>query len=85
MSKRKVRIRRARAHLALLPEDERRAHLAALDDEAEEDELTRHILLPSNTERLDDERKEGSKWNKPLFTPPKSSNYLINGKSKYFS
>ena len=78
VSKRKVRLRKCRARLALLPEEERAA--AAARDESGEDPA-RHIILPINTEKLDFENKNG-KWHTPMFTPPKSSNYLINGKGK---
>ena len=78
MSKRKVRLRKCRARLALLPEEERAA-AAARDDSGEDP--ARHIILPINTEKLDFENKNG-KWHTPMFTPPKSSNYLINGKGK---
>ena len=76
VSKRKVRLRRRRAHLGLLPEADRQLPSQS-EDEIDDD--MRHIILPCETEKLTYQRARG-KWNEPLFTPPKSSNYLINGK-----
>ena len=76
VSKRKVRVRKCRAPLSLLPEGE--------FEPPESPEATglEHILLPAETEKLEYKNARG-KWHEPLFPPPKSSNYLINGKGQF--
>ena len=62
--------------MSLLPEGEYEP------PETPEETGLEHILLPSQTEKLEYKNPRG-KWHEPLFSPPKSSNYLINGKGKF--
>ena len=72
--KRKLKIRNCRARLSLLAEQD----FPKLSEPEEND--TDHILLPIETEKVGDYKNPRGKWSEPLFPPPKSSNYLINGK-----
>lgn len=72
--KRKLKIRNCRARLSLLAEED----FPKLPEPEEND--TDHILLPIETEKVGDYKNPRGKWSEPLFPPPKSSNYLINGK-----
>ena len=74
--KRKLKIRKCRARLSLLADED----LPKLSEPDQND--TDHILLPIETEKMDYKNPRG-KWSEPLIPPPKSSNYLINGKGNF--